>query len=199
MKLNEQLRELRISKGLTQENVGEVVGVSRQAVTKWEKGISTPSSNNLLALAVVYDISIDVLANNKCTIIKKEHKILQSNKILIAILFQAVTINVAVQPLSTDESGNAYIFLLMYKLIPLIFFSGLMSLNLSYEKNKIQYNKNVKIELLYCVTQALISIITYYLKLGILGTIAIVINCLIYILIVNPKYMNRQLAHSKNK
>jgi transcriptional regulator with XRE-family HTH domain len=40
MKLNEKLRKLRTQKQLTQEALAEKLNVSRQAITKWEKGVS---------------------------------------------------------------------------------------------------------------------------------------------------------------
>ncbi len=49
--LEETLREHRTQRQMTQEFVAESIGVSRQAVSKWEKGLSDPSTSNLLALA----------------------------------------------------------------------------------------------------------------------------------------------------
>ena len=43
------------------ENVSESIGVSRQAVSKWENGASDPSTSNLLALAKLYGISAEDL------------------------------------------------------------------------------------------------------------------------------------------
>ncbi len=54
--LGEVLRERRQAAGLTQEWVAEQLGVSRQAVSKWETGSAEPSTSNLLALAKLYGI-----------------------------------------------------------------------------------------------------------------------------------------------
>ena len=54
--LGEALREHRTQCKMTQEFVAEHLGVSRQAVSKWENGTSDPSTANLLALAKLYDI-----------------------------------------------------------------------------------------------------------------------------------------------
>ncbi len=54
--LGEVLRERRQAAGLTQEWVAEQLGVSRQAVSKWETGSAEPSTSNLLALAKLYAI-----------------------------------------------------------------------------------------------------------------------------------------------
>lgn len=57
--LGEALRELRIQNKMTQEFVAQTVGVSRQAVSKWESGISDPSTSNLIALAKLYHTTVE--------------------------------------------------------------------------------------------------------------------------------------------
>lgn len=59
--LGETLRDHRGRCQMTQEYVAEAVGVSRQAVSKWEKGLSSPSTANLLALAKLYGVSVEDL------------------------------------------------------------------------------------------------------------------------------------------
>ena len=55
--LGEALKAHRTECKMTQEFVAEHLGVSRQAVSKWETGASDPSTSNLLALARLYGIS----------------------------------------------------------------------------------------------------------------------------------------------
>lgn len=59
--LAELLRENRIRCKMTQEFVSETLGVSRQAVSKWENGTSDPSTSNLIALAQLYGVSAEDL------------------------------------------------------------------------------------------------------------------------------------------
>jgi len=59
--LGEVLKDCRIQNHMTQEFVAEHLGVSRQAVSKWENGTSDPSTANLLALAKLYGISPEEL------------------------------------------------------------------------------------------------------------------------------------------
>ena len=54
--LGQVLRDRRLACKMTQEFVAEHLGVSRQAVSKWESGTSDPSTANLLALAKLYDV-----------------------------------------------------------------------------------------------------------------------------------------------
>lgn len=59
--LGEVIRLHRIECNMTQEFVAEAIGVSRQAVSKWESGTSDPSTTNLIALAKLFNISADSL------------------------------------------------------------------------------------------------------------------------------------------
>ena len=54
--LGEAIKAHRIRCGMSQELLAERLGVSRQAVSKWETGAAEPSTSNLLALAKVFDI-----------------------------------------------------------------------------------------------------------------------------------------------
>jgi len=59
MTLGERLQNLRKENMLSQEKLAELVGVSRQAVSKWETGLSNPDTENLIKLAGIFRISID--------------------------------------------------------------------------------------------------------------------------------------------
>ncbi|MBR3753124.1 MAG: helix-turn-helix transcriptional regulator [Ruminiclostridium sp.] len=57
----ENLRELRKERGLSQEDLAELLDVSRQAVSKWEQGMGYPEVETLLLLAGKLNISLDSL------------------------------------------------------------------------------------------------------------------------------------------
>ena len=59
--LGEAIKEHRTQCKMTQEFVAETLGVSRQAVSKWESGTSDPSTSNLVALAKLYGTSAEDL------------------------------------------------------------------------------------------------------------------------------------------
>ena len=61
MALGERIKTCRQSAGLSQEKMAELVGVSRQAVTKWEAGLSAPSTENLFRLAEILGTTVDFL------------------------------------------------------------------------------------------------------------------------------------------
>ena len=59
--LGEAIKSHRLRCQMTQEFVAETIGVSRQAVSKWESGSSDPSTSNLIALAKLFNISPEEL------------------------------------------------------------------------------------------------------------------------------------------
>ena len=59
--LGEVLKQHRLNCKMTQEFDAETLGVSRQAVSKWDSGASAPSTTNLMALAKVFDVSAEEL------------------------------------------------------------------------------------------------------------------------------------------
>ena len=206
MTLGERLKMYRTQKGLSQEKIAEMLDVSRQAVTKWEAGQTTPSSDNLIALANLYDVSLDeLIGKNENEIVSaegekrfspKHNPILRNNFIIIAIIAQAAFLNIAIQPLYTEGTPYHIIFLL-FKYLPLLAASVWMAFNLHYEKDEKQRKKNTLIELAYCVVMAVIALVGYYTKWYFLAAVALVSVALIYIFVINPKYMNRQLVKRK--
>ena len=65
MEFRERLYQLRKGRGISQEELAHTVGVSRQAVQKWEAGAATPDLNNLSALADYFAVSLDYLVRQR--------------------------------------------------------------------------------------------------------------------------------------
>ena len=61
MEFNEKLKELRSSRGLTQEELAEALFVSRTAISKWESGDTVPNTDTLKLLSKESDVSINTL------------------------------------------------------------------------------------------------------------------------------------------
>lgn len=72
MEFNQRLMGLRKQKGWSQEQLGERVGVTRQTVSKWELGDTTPEMNKLIDLSRVFELSLDELAGQELSVHKKE-------------------------------------------------------------------------------------------------------------------------------
>lgn len=65
MTFAEKLKSLRKQAGISQEQLAEKLGVSRQAVTKWETDAGIPDIENIMAISALFDISIDELLSNE--------------------------------------------------------------------------------------------------------------------------------------
>ena len=76
MEFNEKLQELRKNKGLTQEELAEVLFVSRTAISKWESGRGYPSIDSLKEIAKYFSVTIDELLSTDevLTIAEKDNK-----------------------------------------------------------------------------------------------------------------------------
>ena len=92
LELVEKLQKLRKDNNLSQEQLAEKIGVSRQAISKWERGEATPDSDNLICLAKIYNISLDELIsskedNNMNEESKKTKLMKIKDYVLVALLF----------------------------------------------------------------------------------------------------------------
>ena len=77
---NENLKKLRKEKGYTQEELAAKVGVVRQTVSKWEKGLSVPDADLLCKIAEILDTDINILLDDEMTKSVDNFNGLNSNK-----------------------------------------------------------------------------------------------------------------------
>lgn len=74
MKLGEKIYKLRKEKGLSQEALAELVGTSRQAISKWENDQGYPETEKLLLLSNIFEVSVDFLLKDEKTETGSEEK-----------------------------------------------------------------------------------------------------------------------------
>ena len=67
MKFGENLQKLRKEKGISQEQLAEQLGVTRQSVSKWESGASYPEMDKIVALCNMFHCDMDALINKDIT------------------------------------------------------------------------------------------------------------------------------------
>ena len=202
MTLGDKIKEQRTAHGLSQETLAETMGVSRQAVTKWETDQSAPSSEKLIALAKLFHISLDELIGNKVTYSevpqgKKPNPILRTNLIKMAITLHAAFGYAAAQHLwmarrafyRSDIMAPA-----IFSGVCLLLCSIWMASNHRFEPDLKQRRKNIRIELLYCLIQLAFAYLIIYAGIGLVGGLLMVATALVYILVINPKFMKRKLT-----
>ena len=77
-----KLKECREWKGLSQKKLGEMIGVSGEAIGKYERGVCFPNAENLIKLADILEVSVDTLLGHYANIV--DLNVLNENqKILI--------------------------------------------------------------------------------------------------------------------
>lgn len=202
MTLGEKIKEQRIAHGLSQETLAEAMGVSRQAVTKWEADQSVPSSEKLILLAKLFHISLDALIGNEVTSRevpqdKKPNPILRANLTRIAI-----TLHAAFGYATAQHLWYARRVLYRADMMGPVIFSGIclllcsiwMASNHRFEPDLEQRKKNTRIELLYCLVQLGFAYLIIYPGIGLIGALLMMIAVFVYIMVINPKYMNRKLT-----
>lgn len=72
MEFNNRLYELRKQRGFSQEELAGKLNVSRQTISKWEVGDSTPDMEKLMAISDLFDISLDELVSGKTPVVTKD-------------------------------------------------------------------------------------------------------------------------------
>ena len=65
MTIGKRISQLRKKKGYTQEYIADQLGVSRQAVSKWEQDQTSPDTKNLIALSELLEVPIEYIATGK--------------------------------------------------------------------------------------------------------------------------------------
>lgn len=92
MEFNEKLQELRKLRGLTQEELAEVLYVSRTAVSKWESGRGYPSIDSLKEISKYFSVSIDELLSSEKLISIAENENKSNIRDICDLLFGIVDI-----------------------------------------------------------------------------------------------------------
>ena len=69
METKDMIREFRTKKGLSQDELAEKVFVTRQAVSRWENGETTPNTETLKLLSKLFDVSINTLLGSPCQLV----------------------------------------------------------------------------------------------------------------------------------
>jgi len=74
MTIADRIQTLRKSKGMSQEELADVAGVSRQAVSKWESEQSTPDLDKVVILSEIFDVTTDYLLKGIEPVETADHK-----------------------------------------------------------------------------------------------------------------------------
>lgn len=81
MDFGDRLKQIRTSQGLSQEQLAEKIGVSRQAITKWETKRGLPDVENMIILAEIFKITLDELVLQETQLQEKQSKLFSSETV----------------------------------------------------------------------------------------------------------------------
>lgn len=77
MELKEILLHLRKEKGLSQAELAEELGITRQTISRWESGLATPSAENLIGLSRVYGVTVEEMMQGRTEHIEDADKLVE--------------------------------------------------------------------------------------------------------------------------
>jgi transcriptional regulator with XRE-family HTH domain len=110
MKIGEQIRMLRKNENLSQEQLGQKLNVTRQAIYKWENDKGYPDIQNLITLSELFDISIDELIKKDSAFqgrIKVKGGIISNRRLLASLNYFSIFFSPFIFPLITMRFGES--------------------------------------------------------------------------------------------
>ena len=177
MEFHEKLQELRKQKEMTQEELAEVLYVSRTAISKWESGRGYPNIDSLKAIARFFDITIDELlsGNELLCIAEKETDCKQQHfrdlvfglldigtALLLFLPFFAQKANADIQGVSllALTTVEFYLKIVYFLCVGLIVVFGILTLALQNCQKSFWLNNKNRISLLFNTITAFVFIIS---------------------------------------
>lgn len=123
MSLGEKISDLRKKNGISQEKLAELLGISRQAVTKWESGKGNPDTENLIRLAELFGVSLDELCGKEAEKPKKINYAMGHILCLLSVLI--LTAYCVIGGITGSFNGEILILLIILA-VPMHCFTHLM-------------------------------------------------------------------------
>ncbi len=81
MNFGERLKQIRANQGLSQEQLAEKIGVSRQAITKWETNRGLPDVENMIILAEIFKVTLDELILERLNVQESQRELFESETV----------------------------------------------------------------------------------------------------------------------
>lgn len=116
MNLADRIQRLRKTKGISQEEMAGQLGVSRQAVSKWESGQSVPDLNKIIAMSEYFEVTTDYLL--KGTEIQIEQSVVDARLFqIIATAFHAMGLFVSAAVWYEEQKVMAIVIWLIFLIV----------------------------------------------------------------------------------
>ena len=112
MRIADKIKNARIQKGYTQEQVAEKLLVSRQTVSNWENGKSLPDIISIIRMSDLYELSLDEMMKGDKALLKKVERdvgAVKAEKKLIKFAWISIVIAIILMILGEIIEGNPFI------------------------------------------------------------------------------------------
>ena len=127
MKFCDKLQKIRRENNVTQEQLAEKLGVSRQAVSKWESDQAYPDTEKLIQISKIFNVSLDELINDTEAIDKK----VASKKInfveIFNLVFEFISKTFSMFWAMTFKEKIKFLFEMIILIIAMVFASGILT------------------------------------------------------------------------
>ena len=167
MSIGERLYNLRKERGLSKEDLANELGVSRQTVSKWETGESTPDFDKIVPICNYYGITSDELISGKQNIVEaqkenKKAKFARNIAISVALYILSLVAIIATSAIGQEIIGVCLFFTIIAVATGIIIYSAIVYGKEKSEKTKKEKKKD---EVGKAVTDiiGLIGVIIYFL------------------------------------
>ena len=165
MTIGERLYNLRKEKGISQEALANELNVSRQSVSKWETGESTPDFDKIIPLCEFYGITSDeLLSGKKDIVVAKEEKVKNNFARNIAIsvgLYICSLVAIILFGAALDQPiiGVCIFFLIIAVATTIIVYSAIKYKSSKEKKEKEEKNKELD---LVCEIIGIVGLVAYF-------------------------------------
>lgn len=176
MSISQNIKQKRTERKLSQEYIAEQLGVSRQAVSKWETGQSEPTAKNLVELAQLFGITVsDLVEPEKLS--KPEPVAEKMNWRLGFERFSIIAYSAAMILSTIETTDPAFpIFCAIIAFIPAVF----MGINILRLPSDIRLKTALK-ELCYCVLLYCLATFIEPIIRNVFTSIIMLICCVVYV------------------
>lgn len=140
MNFSEKLRSIRKNENLSQEQLAEKIGVSRQAITKWETGKGMPDIENMMILAEIFKTTLDELVSSSAAKDVPKAKVYTSETIYDIDCEKHFDINIGSASAISLSSGNDEKLHIKLKSETIENLGSLFKIRLDDRKNKLDVN-----------------------------------------------------------
>lgn len=167
MRIGEQLQKQRKLHQMSQDDLAQKLGISRQAISRWENGATLPSFSNVVAISDLFGLSLDELIRgdvelmNKLDETKPKTKWTLFDKVSLIGVVVAIILAEIIKHFNWNQSGT---YTMYYWIIAIVATFGLLT-NLEWKGIIREFNRNVNRKTIIWIG---ILIVLFYVRLSFL-------------------------------